>query len=234
MAEDVVYHTLIKEMPKEERPRERLTFYGEAALSNAELLAIALRTGSRTENAVGLAQRLLMTFQGVSGLARASVAELCQVSGIGPAKAAQVKAALELGRRLMLAAQEGRPQITSPSDAATLLTARMNTAMQEQLHVLLLDTKHRVQRIVLVYVGNVNTSLIRVSEVFREAIKDNSTAIIVGHNHPSGDPTPSTDDIRVTEAIAEAGRMLDIKVLDHVIIGRQGYVSLKEKGLGGL
>jgi len=229
---DVEYHTLIKEMPEGERPRERLELYGEAALSNAELIAIALRTGSRTENAVGLAQRLLTTFQGLAGLAQASVRELCEVSGIGPAKAAQLKAALELGRRLILSSGDSRPQITCPADAANLFLAAMSTEAQEQLRVMLLDSRHRVQRMSVVYVGNVNTSMIRVAEVFRQAIKDNSSAIVVAHNHPSGDPTPSPEDVRVTEQMVRAGKMLDIEVLDHLIIGKQRYVSLKERGLG--
>ncbi len=229
---DVEYHTLIKEMPKSERPRERLELYGEAALSNAELIAIALRTGSRTENALGLAQRLLTAFQGLGGLAQASVRELCEVSGIGPAKAAQLKAALELGRRLILSSGDSRPQITCPGDAANLFLAAMSTEAQEQLRVMLLDSRHRVQRMSVVYVGNVNTSMIRVAEVFRQAVKDNSAAIVVAHNHPSGDPTPSPEDVRVTEQMVRAGKMLDIEVLDHLIIGKQRYVSLKERGLG--
>lgn len=229
---EVEYHTLIKEMPKSERPRERLELYGEAALSNAELIAIALRTGSRTENALGLAQRLLTAFQGLGGLAQASVRELCEVSGIGPAKAAQLKAALELGRRLILSSGDSRPRITCPADAANLFLAAMSTEAQEQLRVMLLDSRHRVQRMSVVYVGNVNTSMIRVAEVFRQAVKDNSAAIVVAHNHPSGDPTPSPEDVRVTEQMVRAGEMLDIEVLDHLIIGKQRYVSLKERGLG--
>ena len=226
------YHTLIKELPEGERPRERLQQYGPGALSNAELLAIALRTGTQHDNAVGLAQRLLSQFSGLGGLARASVTELCQVSGIGPAKAAQVQAALELGRRLILAGGDGRPQITSPQDAATLLSAQMAHLPQEQLRVLILDTKHYVVRDVLIYTGNVNTSLIRIGEVFRDAVKENATAIVVGHNHPSGDPTPSPEDVRVTQEIVRAGQLLDIKVLDHIIVGGPHFVSLKEKGLG--
>ena len=229
---DVEYHTLIKEMPEGERPRERLELYGEAALSNAELIAIALRTGSRTENALGLAQRLLTAFRGLGGLAQASVRELCEVSGIGPAKAAQLKAALELGRRLILSSGDSRPRITCPADAANLFLAAMSTEAQEQLRVMLLDSRHRVQRMSVVYVGNVNTSMIRVAEVFRQAVKDNSAAIVVAHNHPSGDPTPSPEDVRVTEQMVRAGEMLDIEVLDHLIIGKQRYVSLKERGLG--
>ena len=229
---EVPYHTQIKEMPVDERPRERLERYGEKALSNTELLAIALRTGSQRENAVGLAQRLLSVFQGLHGLANASVQELCQVSGIGPAKAAQVKAAIELGRRLVLATDGSRPAITCPADAAELLMAELGTAPQEQLRVMLLDTKHRLQRTTTVYVGNVNSAVIRPAEVFREAIRDNALAIIVGHNHPSGDPTPSPEDVQVTQHLVQVGEMLEIKVLDHVIIGRQSFVSLKERGLG--
>ena len=229
---DVVYHPIIKEMPEGERPRERLALYGEGALSTAELIAITLGSGSRSENAVGLAQRVLTTFRRLEELSRASVQELCQVPGIGLAKATQIKAAFELGRRLSLSSEDNRPQITSPADAGNLLMARMSTAVQEQLLVMLLDTKHKMQRIVVVYVGNVNSSMVRTAEVFREAIKDNATAIIVAHNHPSGDPIPSPDDIQVTQAMVSAGKLLDIEVLDHLIIARQGYISLKERGLG--
>jgi DNA repair protein RadC len=231
---DTLYRTLIKEMPASERPRERLALYGEAALSNAELLAIALATGTRRENVVGLAQRLLMTFNGLDGLAHASYAELCDVSGIGPAKAAQIKAALALGRRLILAANAGRPQITSPDDAAQLLLAAMSGEVQEQLRVILLDTRHHVLRMAVVYVGNANSAVVRMSEVFRDAIKDNATAIIVAHNHPSGDPTPSPEDLALTVEIVKAGKLLDIEVLDHIIVGQSTYVSLKQRGLGSL
>ena len=231
-ATDVHYHTQIKEMPEGERPRERLQRYGERALSTSELLAIALRTGSARENAVGLAQRLLSLFRDLGGLASASVQELCQVSGIGPAKASQIKAAIELGRRLVLASNGSRPVITCPADAANLLMADLSTEPQEQLRVLLLDTKHRVQRTTTVYVGNVNASMIRAAEVFREAIRDNAVAIIVAHNHPSGDPTPSPEDVQVTQQLVQVGQMLDIRVLDHIIVGRQAFVSLKERGLG--
>jgi DNA repair protein RadC len=231
-ATDTGYQTLIKEMPESERPRERLERYGPRALSNSELLAISLRTGSRRQNAVGLAQRLLSDFRGLHGLANASVQELCNVPGIGPAKAAQVKAAIELGRRLILASEGSRPTISCPADAADLLMAELSTEPQEQLRTVLLDTKHRLLRTTTVYVGSVNSAMVRVAEVFREAIKDNAVAIIVAHNHPSGDPTPSPEDVQVTEQIVRVGEMLDIKVLDHLIIGRQGFASLKERQLG--
>jgi DNA repair protein RadC len=221
---DAPYHAVIKELPENERPRERLALYGESALSNAELIAIALRVGSRQENAVALAQRLLAAFDGLGGLARANISEVCQVPGI--------KAALELGRRLILSSEDGRPQIRRPDDAANLFIAAMCTELQEQMRVMALDTKHRVLRTHLVYVGNVNTAVIRTAEVFREAIKENAVAIIVAHNHPSGDPTPSPEDVQITEEIVRAGNLLGIQVLDHLIIGRQQYLSLKERGLG--
>jgi DNA repair protein RadC len=228
-----VYQTRIREMPENERPRERLEHYGAHELSVPELLAIALRTGSQHESAIGLGQRLNSAYKNLSDLGKASVRELCQLKGIGPAKATQILAAIELGRRVCMSSPE-RPRITSPGDAASYVRGRMGQPVQEQLWVVLLDTKHRVQRAAHVYTGNVNSSVVRVGEIFREAVKDNATAIIVAHNHPSGDPTPSPDDVQVTEAIVEAGKLLDIAVLDHLILGEAKHVSLKEKGLGSL
>lgn len=226
------YHLTIHDMPSGERPRERLQHYGPEALSTAELMAILLRTGSRGENVLDLATRLLVEFDGLRGLTRASFSELSAVRGVGQAKAAQLKAGLEIGRRLLIAAPDERPQITSPADAANLLMLDMGHLEQEHLRLLLLDTKNRVQASPTVYKGNVNTSVIRTSELFREAIRHNSTALVIAHNHPSGDPTPSPEDVRVTRQMVEAGKLLDIEVLDHLIIGRGRYVSLKERGLG--
>ncbi len=226
------YHTLIKEMPESDRPRERLEFHGPGVLSNAELLAIVLRTGTRQENAVSLAQRLISTFDKLEGVARATHKELCQVPGIGPAKAAQVQAALELGKRVAVAGAEDRVQITCPADAARIFESRFHGLAHEELHVLLLDTRNHVQRVVTVYVGNVNTALIRVSEVFRRAIRDNAPALILAHNHPTGDTSPSADDIQVTQEIVKAGQLLDIQVLDHLIIGKNTFLSMKERRLG--
>ena len=226
------YHTLIKEMPEDERPRERLELYGEGQLSVAELLAITLHSGSRRQNAVSLAHRLLKEFPGLAALSRASVKELCAVPGIGPAKAAQIKAAFELGRRAIPGSEDSRPQITCPDDAFKLLLPTLGNATQEELHVLLLDTRNRVQRTIRLYVGNVNASIVRPGEVFREAIRDTATAIIIAHNHPSGDPAPSPEDVRITNDVYEAGRLLEIKLLDHLIIGKHRFLSLKQLGLG--
>jgi DNA repair protein RadC len=226
------YHLTIHDYPLAERPRERLQYYGAAALSNAELLAILLRVGTPGENVVALSTRLLKDFGGLAGLSKASFSELSSVKGISTAKIAQLKAALELGRRLLLTSPDVRPQITSPHDAANLLMLEMSNLEQEHLRTVLLDTKNRVLSSHTVYIGNVNSSIIRISEVFREAIRENATALIVAHNHPSGDPTPSPEDVRVTRSIVEAGTLLSIEVLDHLVIGHQRFVSLKERGLG--
>jgi DNA repair protein RadC len=233
MNRDIVeYRPMIRDLPQAERPRERLVYYGAGALSTAELLAIVLRVGTGGESAVHLAERLLATFEGLPGLAQATVDELCQARGLGEAKATQLKAALELGRRLLVAAPHDRPQVRSPADAANLLMAEMSLLAQEHLRTVLLDTRNRVLRTHTVYIGSLNTASVRVGEVFREAIRANCAALIVVHNHPSGDPTPSPEDVQVTRLIVEAGALLQIDVLDHLIIGRQRFVSLKERGLG--
>ncbi|TET38361.1 MAG: JAB domain-containing protein [Dehalococcoidia bacterium] len=228
----VEYHPRIKELPICERPRERLRESGPASLSNTELLAIILRTGTASENVLGLGARVLVRFGGLAGLARASFGELCAERGLGQAKTAQLKAALELGRRLVSTQPVERAVVRSPQDVANLLMADMGLLDQEHLRIVLLNTKNQVISVPEVYRGSVSTSLIRVSEVFREAVRENCPAIIVVHNHPSGDPTPSQEDVQVTEQIVQAGRLLDIEVLDHLIIGQQRYVSLKERGLG--
>jgi DNA repair protein RadC len=222
----------LRELPPSEQPRERLRDQGPAALSDAELLAILLRVGVSGTNVVQLAQQLLVSYGGWSGLLRADYRELCKRHGVGEAKAATLKAALEIGRRLLLAGIDERPQIKSPADVASLLLLEMGHLEQEHLRAVLLDTKNRVQEIATIYVGSVNSAQVRVGEVFRDAIKRNSAAIIVAHNHPSGDPTPSPEDVVVTRQIVEAGKLLDIDVLDHLIMGRGRYVSMRERGMG--
>jgi DNA repair protein RadC len=226
------YNLTIKELPVSERPRERLLHAGAAALSTTELMAIILRTGVGGESVLSMAQRLLVRFGGLTGLARAGTPELVSEHGIGEAKVAQLKAAFELGRRLLVTSPAERPQVRSPADAAQLLMGEMSLLDQEHLRLILLDTKNHVLSIPTVYVGSLNTSLIRVGELFRYALKENCAALIVVHNHPSGDPAPSPEDVVVTRKIVQGGALLDIEVLDHLIIGQGRFVSLKERGLG--
>lgn len=222
----------ISDLHEADRPRERLASLGAQALTNAELIAILLRVGVPGENAVQVGQRLLQVFGGLRGLHRVPFKELMNQHGMGEAKASQIKAAIELGRRLTLEAPEEKPAINSPADAAALVQYDMSALEQEHLRVILLDRRNRVLEIVEVYKGSVNSSQVRVGELFKDAVRTNASAIIVAHNHPSGDPTPSPDDVAVTRAIVQAGKLLDIDVLDHVVIGQGKWVSLKERGLG--
>lgn len=226
------YHLRIREMPQGERPRERLRDYGPSALSNAELIAILLRTGSVGENVISLSTRLLSRHEGLNGLARLSFGELCREHGLGEAKAAQLRAALELGLRLASSHPEARAVVRSPADVAGLVMTEMSLLAQESLRVVLLNTKNQVLKVHEVYQGNVNSSMVRPAEVFREAVRENCPSLIAVHNHPSGDPTPSNDDIAVTGDLVQAGRYLDIEILDHVVIGQGRFVSLKERKLG--
>lgn len=226
------YTPLIRDMAVSDRPRERLILVGERSLAVSELLAIVIRTGVGGENVIRLAERTLAHFGGLPGIARASIKELTQVKGIGAAKAVEIKASLELGRRLIAATPQERPTVTSPADAANLLMTEMSLLEQEHLRLVLLDTRNHVLAMPTIYIGSLNTSVVRVGELFRAAIKENAAALIVVHNHPSGDPSPSPEDVRVTSQIVSAGKLLDVDVLDHIIIGRQRFVSLKERGLG--
>jgi len=222
----------ITDLPEEERPRERLARLGPQSLSNAELLAILLRVGVKGENAVQVGQRLLQDFGGLTGLHRADFQDVVAKHGLGPAKAAQIKAAIELGNRLRLEAPDERPAVHSPADAAALVQYEMSALEQEEMRVILLDTRNRVLGIKQVYKGSTNSSQVRVNELFKDAIRVSAVSIVIIHNHPSGDPTPSPDDVAVTRAIVQAGKLLDIEVLDHLVIGRGRFVSLKDRGLG--
>ena len=162
----------------------------------------------------------------------ATLAPLCAEHGVGPAKTTQLKAAQEVGRRLLIESPDARPQITSPADAANLVQVEMSVLEQEEVRVITLDTRNRVLSVQTVYVGSLNTSLVRMAELFRDAVKQNAAAIIVVHNHPSGDPTPSPEDVHLTEMLVEASKIMDVEVLDHLIIGQGRFVSLKERGLG--
>lgn len=221
----------IKDLRKEDRPRERLINIGPEALSNAELMGILIGSGMKGVNAVQLGQRLLTSMAGLEGLHRSSIHELERMRGIGRVKAIQIKAAIELGRRLAIGNPAEKPQIQSPDDAAELVQFEMGVLEQEHLRTLLLDTRNRLMKIQEIYRGSLNSSQIRVGEVFREAVRIGAASLIAVHNHPSGDPTPSPEDVAVTKVLVEAGKLLDIEVLDHLIIGRNCFLSLKARGL---
>jgi DNA repair protein RadC len=222
----------IADLPADDRPRERLAKLGAQALSSAELIAILLRVGVPGESAVAMGQRLLQDLGGLSGLHRAAFDELCAQHGIGEAKAAQIKAAIELGRRLMLESPNERPTINSPGGAAALVQYEMGALEKEEMRVILLNSRNSVIDIVTVAHGSLNAAQVRIGEIFTPAVRKNAAALIAVHNHPSGDPKPSPNDIAVTRAMIEAGKLLDIEVLDHLIIGLGKYTSLKEKNLG--
>ena len=221
----------IRDWDAHDRPRERLARLGAQSLTTAELLAILLRTGTQGEHAVALAQRLLRDFGGLAGLNRASFSALRRTHGVGLAKAAQIKAALALAQRLRLAEWQERPSIHGPEDVAAMLATEMAALEQEHLRVILLNTRNHVLRVAEVVRGSVNSAQVRVGEIFREAVRENATGLILVHNHPSGDPSPSPDDLALTRQVVQAGEMLDIRVLDHIIIGASRYVSLRETGL---
>jgi DNA repair protein RadC len=224
------YHLTLREWPTSERPRERLIEHGADHLSNAELVAIILRTGVAGKTVIALAEELLASFGGLPGLRRASVRQLVR-PGLGLAKAAQLKAALELGHRLSVETNRVSA-ISGADDVAAMLMDEMAELEQEQLRVVLLDTKNKVLGVRILYTGGLRTSLVRVAEVFRDAIRDSASGIILAHNHPSGDPTPSPEDVRMTLEVSQMGAQLDIDVVDHIIIGRGQWLSMRSRGLG--
>jgi len=222
----------ITDLSADERPRERLEKNGPEALSKAELLAILLRVGVTGLNSVQLAQKILDDLGGLAGIQKAAFAQVCNIHGVGPAKAAQIKAAIELGIRLKKENPDLSAAVNSPEDAAELVRYDMQGLVQENLWVVLLDTRNRKIGVEKVYVGSLNASMVRVGELFRGALQRNAAGIIMAHNHPSGDPAPSPEDITLTRAAVQAGKLLDVEVLDHLVIGHNSFVSMKEKGLG--
>jgi len=225
------YRPLIRDLPSEERPRERLRLRGPSGLSNAELLAILLRTGSAGENVVALATRLLARFEGLPGLAQTGFTQLCTERHVGEAKAAQLLAALELGRRVVSVQPDQRTEIRSAEDVWALVGAEMALLQQEELRVVLLNTRSQVMRVEAIYRGGVHSVVVRIADLFRDAIRESCPSMIVVHNHPSGDPKPSNEDVSLTKQLVEVGNLLGIEVLDHVVIGRGPPASLQALGL---
>lgn len=222
----------ITDLDATDRPRERLVKYGADKLDDEELIAILIRVGLPGENAVQVGKRLLQTFNGLSGLYHAEFSDLSRQRGIGMVKAVQIKAAIELGRRLNSRSPQEQPLIQSPADAAEVVMYEMSHLPQENLWILNLDTRNRLINVERLYQGSLNTSIVRIAEVFKSAILKNAASILMVHNHPSGDPTPSPEDANLTRLVVNAGRLLDIEVLDHVVIGKGRWISLKERGLG--
>jgi DNA repair protein RadC len=228
---------LIREMPEEERPRERLARLGSESLGNAELLAILLRTGTKGMSAVQVAQELMKKFLTLDALARAPLGDVAKVKGVGQTKAIQLKAAFELARRLSQHRGESPQIITTPADAANVVREEMRLLDRESFRVILLNTKNAFLKTCAVSLGSLNASIVEPREVFKDAISASAAGMILAHNHPSGDPTPSSEDIAITKRLVKAGELLGITVHDHIILGRRtadrenDFVSLKEIGL---
>lgn len=221
----------IMDLPQSERPREKLLKFGVETLSNSELLAIILRTGSSNENILNLSSRILKETGGLNGLLTSSTEDYLGLRGIGTAKAAQLLAIGEISKRFKSFKSGEQFKINQPKDAADLLMEGMRNLKQEYLKVVMLNTKNFVISIKDISIGSLNSSIVHPREVFTEAIKKSSASIIVSHNHPSGDPTPSGEDINLTHRLSECGKLLGIELLDHIIIGNGSYISLKEKGI---
>ncbi|MBI6038811.1 RadC family protein [Clostridium perfringens] len=220
----------INEIPSGERPREKLLFYGAQFLSNEELLAIILRTGNKDSNVVELSYRIIHSVGGLNGLFKASAKELMKVKGVKEAKATQILAMCELYKRFKVS-ELTQVKISKPSDVAELVLDELRMLRQEVLILITLDTKNKLISKKEIFKGGLNSSLVHPREIFREAVKDSAASIIICHNHPSGDPTPSRDDINITTRLKECGKMMGIELLDHLIIGDNRFISLKEKDI---
>ena len=221
---------MIRDVHIADRPRERLIRQGAESLSNQELIAILLRTGTKQESVLVLANRILSSFDKIQDLKDATIEEMILVKGVGKAKAVQLLAAAEIGKRMYRKHSEGRYTIRSPEDAAAYLMTDMASLNQEHFVVLFLNVKNEVLHKQTIFIGSLNSSIVHPREIFREAVKRSAASIIVSHNHPSGNPSPSPEDIEVTKRLIEAGSIMGIEVLDHVIIGDHQFLSLKEKG----
>jgi len=221
---------MIKNVPKADRPRERLLRLGSNYLSNQELLAILLGSGTKNESVMVLANRVIVHFEGLNLLKDATIEELTAIKGIGEAKGVLLLAAMELGKRMNTFKQEEPYIVRSPEDGADYVMEEMRGLKQEHFVALFLNTKNQIIHRQTIFIGSLNASIVHPREIFREAVKRSCASIICAHNHPSGDPTPSKEDIQVTRRLVESGKMIGIEVLDHLVIGDRKFISLKEKG----
>lgn len=221
----------IKELPIDYRPRERLLNYGSSALSDYELLGILLRIGSNGETAIKLGERLIKHFGSIKAVSLASANELTQIKGIGKAKAAQIMAAFEIGRRYLKYYSPGRSQISNPVDAIKILEGELKSLDREHFKAILLDTKNYIIGVSNISVGSLNSSIVHPRELFKDAIRQSANSMILAHNHPSGDTNPSNEDINLTKKLAEIGNLIGINIVDHIIIGINKHFSFKENNL---
>lgn len=222
----------IIDIPESERPKEKLLTYGAETLNNSELLAVILRTGTRSENVISLSERLLKELDGLDGILDANISEITNIKGIKSGKASQILALAELFKRFKtIRSGKRKIKISCPGDLAEVLQGEMSCLSQEILRVVLLNTKNCIIGVKDIFTGSLNNSIVHPREIFKAAINKNSASIIICHNHPSGDPTPSSEDINITLRIKECGSIIGIQLLDHIIIGNNKYISLKEEGL---
>lgn len=225
--------TMVRDLPEQERPREKLIAHGVETLSNAELLAILLRVGTKNVSVLHVAENLLSLYKdsGLSSIVKLAPAQLSEIAGVGPAKAATILAAIELGRRIAQEPFYQKTAVTTPDDAARYIMPRLRYETKENFAIILLNVKNQILSFKIISVGILNASLVHPREVFEEALKNAASSIILTHNHPSGDPKPSNEDIATTHRLVKAGQIMGINVVDHVIVGNNKYISLKEQGL---
>ncbi|TCS81486.1 RadC family protein [Pectinatus cerevisiiphilus] len=229
----MIKNTMVRDLPEQERPREKLIAYGVQALNNAELLAILLRSGTRETSVLHVAESLLSLYKekGLTSIVNLSTTQLSEIHGIGPAKAATVLAAVELGRRIAQEPFARKASIKSPADAAAYIMPRLRYETKEKFAIVLLNVKNQILSFRIISVGILNASIVHPREVMAEALLNSAAAIILAHNHPSGDPAPSSEDIATTHRLIKAGRIMGIEIADHIIIGGSRYISFKERGL---
>lgn len=228
---DIKKSFTIHDLPANERPRERLQKYGAEALSAQEILALVLGRGIGGESVMVTAQRLLSRFNDLQGISSATIEELCRVKGIGPAKASQIKAAFELANRRQEPGNSEKSSVRTPEEVFAAMKGRLTGKMKEVFLVLALDTRNHLIKTAEVSVGSLDTSIVHPREVFKEALSASASSVILVHNHPSGDPHPSEDDVKITKRLAQAGEIMGVSVLDHVIIGGDTFLSLRREGL---